>query len=57
MFKKIHIRSYEVGLKFRDGEFVELLGAGTHVVLHHSAGPRYVSSASVIHGSLATRWK
>lgn len=28
MFKKIHIRSYEVGLKFRDGEFVGLIGPG-----------------------------
>ena len=24
------IRSYEVGLQFRDGEFVGLLGEGTH---------------------------
>jgi len=30
MIKKIHIRSYEVGLKFRDGEFVGLLEAGKH---------------------------
>ena len=28
MFKKIRIRSYEVGLKFRDGEFVGLLNPG-----------------------------
>ncbi len=32
MFKKIHIRSYEVGLKYRDGEFVGLLGSGKHYV-------------------------
>ena len=32
MFKKIHIRSFEVGLKFRDGEFVGLLGPGKRVV-------------------------
>ncbi|TWT80385.1 SPFH domain / Band 7 family protein [Planctomycetes bacterium CA13] len=32
MFKKIHVRSYEVGMKFRDGEFVSLLGAGKHFV-------------------------
>jgi regulator of protease activity HflC (stomatin/prohibitin superfamily) len=31
-FEKIHIRSYEVGLKFRDGEFVALLGSGKHFV-------------------------
>ncbi len=30
MFKKIHVRSYEVGLLFRDGEFVRLLGPGKH---------------------------
>lgn len=29
MFKKICIRSYEVGLKFRDGEFVGLIHSGT----------------------------
>jgi regulator of protease activity HflC (stomatin/prohibitin superfamily) len=32
MFKKIHIRSYEVGLKFRNGEFVGLLGPGKRFV-------------------------
>jgi regulator of protease activity HflC (stomatin/prohibitin superfamily) len=32
MFQKIHIRSYEVGLKFRDGEFVRLLNPGKHYV-------------------------
>lgn len=32
MFKRIHIRSYEVGLKFRDGEFKGLLAAGKHFV-------------------------
>ena len=30
MLKRIVIRSYEVGLKFRDGEFKGLIGAGTH---------------------------
>ena len=30
MFKRIKIRSYEVGLKFRDGEFKSLMAAGTH---------------------------
>jgi regulator of protease activity HflC (stomatin/prohibitin superfamily) len=30
LFKKIKIRSYEVGLYFRDGEFRGLLEAGTH---------------------------
>lgn len=30
MFKRIKIRSYEVGLKFSEGEFKSLLGAGTH---------------------------
>ena len=28
MFKRIVIRSYEVGLKFREGEFVGLIEAG-----------------------------
>ena len=28
MFKKIHIRGYEIGLKFRDGEFVGLINPG-----------------------------
>ncbi len=32
MFKKIHIRSYEVGLKFRNGEFVGLLAPGNRYV-------------------------
>jgi hypothetical protein len=32
MSKKIHIRSYEVGLKFRDDEFVALIDAGKHFV-------------------------
>ncbi|MFG0264135.1 MAG: slipin family protein [Rhodopirellula sp. JB055] len=32
MFKTILIRSYEVGLKFRDGEFVGLLESGRHFV-------------------------
>lgn len=32
MFKKIHIRSYEVGLKFRDGEFAGLLGPGKRYI-------------------------
>jgi regulator of protease activity HflC (stomatin/prohibitin superfamily) len=30
MFKTIKIRSYEIGLYFRDGEFKGLLGAGRH---------------------------
>ena len=30
MLKRIVIRSYEVGLKFREGEFKRLIGAGTH---------------------------
>ena len=30
MFKTIKIRSYEMGLHFRDGEFKGLLGAGRH---------------------------
>ncbi len=29
MFKMIKIRSYEVGLYFRDGEFKGLLGTGS----------------------------
>jgi len=29
-FKRVKIRSYEMGLCFREGEFVGLLGAGTH---------------------------
>jgi hypothetical protein len=32
MFKKIHIRSYEVGLKFRNGESVGLLAPGKRYV-------------------------
>ena len=32
MFKKIYIRSYEVGLKFRNGEFVSLVDPGKHFV-------------------------
>lgn len=32
MFKKIYIRSYEVGLKFRNGEFVGLIGPGKRFV-------------------------
>jgi regulator of protease activity HflC (stomatin/prohibitin superfamily) len=30
LFKRFHIRSYEVGLLFRDGEFRGLLSTGTH---------------------------
>ena len=30
MFKTVKIRSYEIGLHFRDGEFQGLLGAGRH---------------------------
>ena len=30
MMKTIKIRSYEIGLHFRDGEFKGLLGAGRH---------------------------
>jgi len=30
LFKTVRIRSYEVGLHFRDGEFRGLLGAGRH---------------------------
>lgn len=30
LFKRIKIRSYEVGLYFREGEFKGLLGAGRH---------------------------
>ena len=30
MFKTIKIRSYDIGLHFRDGEFKGLLGAGQH---------------------------
>ncbi len=30
VFKKVKIRSYEVGLYFRDGEFKRLLTAGRH---------------------------
>ncbi|MFG0263277.1 MAG: hypothetical protein ACF788_12870 [Novipirellula sp. JB048] len=41
MLKKIHVRSYEVGLTFRDDDFVGLLG---------SARPKSVSSASEIRG-------
>jgi hypothetical protein len=33
LFKKIKIRSYEVGLYFRDGEFQGLLGEGRHRLL------------------------
>ena len=29
-FKRYKIRSFEMGLHFRDGEFRGLLGAGTH---------------------------
>ncbi|TWT66216.1 slipin family protein [Allorhodopirellula solitaria] len=32
LFKKIRVRSHEVGLKLRDGEFVGLLAAGKHFV-------------------------
>ena len=30
LFKSIHIRSYEIGLHFYDGEFVQLLTSGRH---------------------------
>ena len=30
VFKRVRIRSYEVGLHFRDEEFVGLLEAGRH---------------------------
>ena len=33
MFKRIKIRSYEMGLLFRDGEFRGLLETGTHWLL------------------------
>jgi regulator of protease activity HflC (stomatin/prohibitin superfamily) len=32
-YKRINIRSFEMGLHFRDGEFKGLLGAGTHWIL------------------------
>lgn len=32
MFKKINIRSFEVGLKFRDGEFASLIGSGKRFI-------------------------
>ncbi len=32
MMKRFKIRSYEMGLRFRDGEFEGLLSAGTHWV-------------------------
>jgi regulator of protease activity HflC (stomatin/prohibitin superfamily) len=32
-FKRVNIRSYEIGLHFRNGEFKGLLGAGTHWIL------------------------
>ncbi len=32
-WKRIVIRSYEVGLKFREGEFLGLIGAGQHRIL------------------------
>ncbi len=32
LLKRIQIRSYEVGLQFQDGEFLGLLGPGTHWV-------------------------
>lgn len=34
MFKRIKVRSYEVGLYFRHGEFHGLLSAGTHWLYH-----------------------
>ncbi len=33
LVKKITIRSYEVGLKFRDGEFNRILSAGKHWII------------------------
>ena len=33
MLKRIVIRSYEVGLKFREGEFKGLLGTGKHWIV------------------------
>ena len=33
MFNRIKIRTYEVGLKFHDGEFKSLIEAGTHWLL------------------------
>lgn len=33
IIKKFTVRSYEVGLKFRDGEFVGLLNAGKHLIV------------------------
>jgi hypothetical protein len=33
LVKKIMVRSYEVGLKFREGEFVGILNAGKHWIV------------------------
>ncbi|OYP33089.1 slipin family protein [Rhodopirellula sp. MGV] len=33
MFKKINVRSYEVGLRFRDGEFTGLIKPGKHFIV------------------------
>jgi hypothetical protein len=50
MFKRIKIRSYEVGLKFREGEFKSLLGAGTHWLFDPLGKIRVRVVSSVIHG-------
>jgi regulator of protease activity HflC (stomatin/prohibitin superfamily) len=39
-FKHIKIRNYEMGLRFRDGEFVELLGPGAHWVFDRTGKMR-----------------
>jgi regulator of protease activity HflC (stomatin/prohibitin superfamily) len=33
LFNRVKVRSYEMGLHFRDGEFVGLLGEGSHVLI------------------------
>jgi regulator of protease activity HflC (stomatin/prohibitin superfamily) len=42
LFQRIKIRSYEVGLLFRDGEFNRLLGAGKHWLIHPFVNTRAV---------------
>ena len=49
-FKRIKIRSYEIGLYFRDGEFKGLLGAGRHWLFDPLLKVRVDVAASVTRG-------
>ena len=56
MLKTIKIRSYEIGLYFRDGEFRGLLGAGGTGSSTRWARSRWKSSRSAARGWPTKSW-